>query len=213
MSCFKEIRSLNNDKETLSLLQKAAYELNPLLERRKWKVDLLTEFIPNDKRLLGLNIKEDERVTIKIRCRTLNKELCTYSCIFHTLLHELTHITCGPHDAAFYALLESLTKETKGYKLNSTTYRVGNCSRDDLREKMAIAAERRMFSIAPRTLGSISSSNNSNVSLSTNFYLGTDKMADFSSPLKNANLSKTMTAREAAGLAAIMRASVNETKK
>ena len=181
MSCFKEVRSLNNDKETLSLLTKAAQEVNTLLERRGWKVDLLTEFMPNDKKLLGLNIKHDDHITIKIRCRTQNRELYSYTCIFHTLLHELTHIKCGPHDDAFYALLESLTKETKGQILGATTYRVGSCSRDEIREKMADAAERRMFSIGPRVLGSTETS----------------------------NMSKTMSAREAAALAAIKRASIN----
>lgn len=202
MSCFKEIRSLNDDKETLSLLKKAANEVNSLLERRGWKVDLLVEFWPNDNKLWGLNVKEGDHITIKIRCRTMNKVLCDYSSIFHTLLHELAHIKCGLHDVAFYVLLESLTKETKGYILNPNySASESNCrskagqpgqpgqgclSRTDLREKMVLAAEKRMFSIAPRTLGS--------------------------SETFDIEISKKISPREAAALAAIKRASINDTK-
>jgi len=185
MSCFKKILSLNDDKEALSLLIKAANEVKPLMERRKWQVDILKEFKPKDNKLLGLNVKNNNSISIMIRCRTADNQLYSYESIFHTLLHELTHIVCGPHDEAFYSLLSTLTKETQGHTLNPTSFRYGlthvqgSCSKDDLREKMASSAEKRLLSCAPQKLGNSSSTS---------------------------NLSKTMTAKEAAAMAAIMRA-------
>lgn len=188
MSCFKKILSLNDDKDTLSLLIKAANEVKPLMERRKWQVDILKEFKPKDNKLLGLNVKNNNSISIMIRCRTADNQLYPYETIFHTLLHELTHIVCGSHDEAFYNLLSSLTKETQGHTLNPTSFRhvphvQGSCSKDDLREKMASSAEKRLLSCAPQKLGS----------------------SDSSASSTGTNLSKIMTAKEAAAMAAIMR--------
>lgn len=111
---IQEIRTLGlkNDQFAKELLTKAARQVQPIMKKRDWTVPLLSEFVPSSPNLLGLNINGGEE--IKVRLRRPNSavdDFFNYEHVLGTLLHELTHIVHGPHNASFYKMLEELQNE------------------------------------------------------------------------------------------------------
>ncbi|CAG8499349.1 16161_t:CDS:2 [Acaulospora morrowiae] len=84
---FRSLPEFPNHEEALNLLKKLASHVKPIMQKHNWKVGTLEEFFPAEKNLLGLNINHGE------------------------LFYRLTHNKCGPHDAAFYKLLDELNDE------------------------------------------------------------------------------------------------------
>lgn len=81
--------------------------------KRKWSVPVVSEFYPADPRLLGLNINAGQAIRIRLRRPSSRASFFPFEAILHTLLHELAHIERGPHDAAFYRLLDELVAEAE----------------------------------------------------------------------------------------------------
>jgi DNA-dependent metalloprotease WSS1 len=128
---ISHLETLPNSNEAQNLLSRAARAVLPLLQRRKWKIGHLTEFYPNNPSLHGLNINQG--YMIKVRLRTSERygnlsylnltsfwspyhsqhEFLPLDYIIGTLIHEITHISIGPHSAEFYRLMESLTAEVE----------------------------------------------------------------------------------------------------
>lgn len=65
---------------------------------------------PSNPGLLGLNIDGGREVRIRLRHYGRDWDFYPYESVLGTLLHELTHNECGPHDAKFYKLLDEITK-------------------------------------------------------------------------------------------------------
>ncbi len=69
--------------------------------------------------LQGLNVGGGGGATqeIKVRVRKPGSEstFYPYDFILGTMLHEITHNVHGPHDAAFYKMLDTLTEVWSGY--------------------------------------------------------------------------------------------------
>lgn len=78
------------------------------MARRKWEVPVLREFFPESRQLLGLNVNSGQSIMIRVRRPCDSSQFFDYEAVLHTLLHELAHIECGPHDASFYKLLDEL---------------------------------------------------------------------------------------------------------
>jgi DNA-dependent metalloprotease WSS1 len=76
-------------------------------------VPIVKEFYPANRSLLGLNVNDDESIMVRLRRSSSNASFYDYGCILQTLLHELVHIKCGPHNAAFYKLLDVLVAEAE----------------------------------------------------------------------------------------------------
>jgi hypothetical protein len=57
-----------------------------------------------------LNIDGGREVRIRLRHHGRDRDFYPYESVLGTLLHELTHNECGPHDAKFYKLLDEITK-------------------------------------------------------------------------------------------------------
>ncbi|KAG0572075.1 hypothetical protein KC19_VG065900 [Ceratodon purpureus] len=108
-----EIKTLKKEKddEARRLLEMAAKQVQPIMRERKWQVKLLSEFCPSSPGLLGLNIDGGREVRIRLRHHGRDWDFYPYESVLGTLLHELTHNQCGPHDAKFYKLLDEITKE------------------------------------------------------------------------------------------------------
>jgi hypothetical protein len=68
---IKHLSKMPNSNEAKDLLNRAANIITPMLQRRKWKIKLLTEFYPNEKGLQGLNVNRGQ--AIKVRLRTPDK--------------------------------------------------------------------------------------------------------------------------------------------
>jgi hypothetical protein len=96
----------------LRLLQEAAQQVAPLMLKRQWRVQLLVEFYPANPSLLGLNVNRREKICVRLRLPEDANAFFPLEHVVGTLLHELAHIVRGPHDAAFYKLLDELTGET-----------------------------------------------------------------------------------------------------
>jgi len=120
---LSEAKGWVNEAEARDLLERAATATLPLMAKRGWKVELLKEFFPKNPGLLGLNAgfgrgTSDHRCTVSVRCRPAHagkRGGCyAYRDIIGTLVHELTHIVHGAHDAKFYALMDELLDEVDG---------------------------------------------------------------------------------------------------
>ncbi|KAJ1831836.1 hypothetical protein LPJ63_003988 [Coemansia sp. RSA 2711] len=97
----------------LLLLQRVAAQVRPVMHKRGWRVGVLREFFPRTPNLLGLNVNRGAEIRIRLRSPHNDGELLAYPDLVGTMLHELAHIERGPHDAAFYALLDTLKAETE----------------------------------------------------------------------------------------------------
>ncbi|KAK9861861.1 hypothetical protein WJX84_005300 [Apatococcus fuscideae] len=110
-----QILNKPNSQEALKLLQQVARQVQPILRARQWRVPLLSEFSPKNPGLLGLNIGGGGGGTqeIKVRLRKPGDDgtFYPYDFILGTMLHEIMHNVQGPHNAAFYKMLDTLTEE------------------------------------------------------------------------------------------------------
>jgi DNA-dependent metalloprotease WSS1 len=113
--CCRELKTLGweNDANAQTLLRRAADHVKPIMAKRKWAVPIVKEFYPTNGNLLGLNVNGGESIMVRLRRPSSKASFYDYGSILHTLLHELVHIECGPHNAAFYKLLDVLVAEAE----------------------------------------------------------------------------------------------------
>ncbi|KAJ3292815.1 hypothetical protein HK104_004990 [Borealophlyctis nickersoniae] len=81
------------------------------MRKRGWRVGVVREFFPENKNLLGLNVNRGQEIRIRLRPSYDEGIFLPYESLVGTMLHELTHIVHGPHDAKFYKLLDELQDE------------------------------------------------------------------------------------------------------
>ncbi|CRG94153.1 metallopeptidase, putative [Plasmodium gallinaceum] len=150
-----KIKVLNeNDKKAKSILRKAAEQVMPIMRKRRFSVELLSEFLPANPSLLGLNIAKNSEIKIRLRNKK-GSELFHFNDIMGTLLHELAHIVHSRHDKSFYELLDKLIleyNELYAYKnLGYTGKKVGNSKNKSIffnsnpKVMAAQAAEKRLM--------------------------------------------------------------------
>ncbi|OAL07406.1 zinc ion binding protein-like protein [Phaeosphaeriaceae sp. SRC1lsM3a] len=117
---YEHLKHLPRDGEALHMLRKAASMVKPMMRKRGWKVGTLAEFLPDEPQLLGLNINRTERILIRLRYHHDSRQFLSMEQVTDTLLHELSHIVFGPHNADFNNLWNELRDEhqsllMKGY--------------------------------------------------------------------------------------------------
>ncbi|KAI8820814.1 WLM domain-containing protein [Fimicolochytrium jonesii] len=150
------LKKYKNHSSALHILHRIASLVKPLMRAHNFHVKTLREFFPTQPNLLGLNVNRG--LEIRIRLRPARDPDSFYDMVFvlGTMLHELTHIVRGPHDAKFYQFLDGLNKEydelvAKGWKGDgffAPGKRVGQGVGHDLpphlaRQKAMEAAEKR----------------------------------------------------------------------
>jgi hypothetical protein len=105
---YEHLMDCPQPEEALIRLRKIASLVKPLMRKRSWKVNVLTEFLPDDQRLLGLNINKTFKICVRLRyTHSPGTFLPIEECV-DTLLHELSHIVFGHHDSNFHALWDEL---------------------------------------------------------------------------------------------------------
>ncbi|RSH89248.1 hypothetical protein EHS25_002360 [Saitozyma podzolica] len=117
---FEHLRNRPRSDEAGPLLEKIASQVKPIMAKRGWKVGVLAEFLPANPALLGNNMNAGERINLRLRPPGNTSTFYEYDQLVLVMLHELTHIEQGPHDARFYKILGELEEEfyelkRKGY--------------------------------------------------------------------------------------------------
>ncbi|KAI7903696.1 WLM domain-containing protein [Cokeromyces recurvatus] len=152
---YKILKSKPRSEEALQLLKRLASQIKPILSKHQWKITNLCEFFPRNPNLLGTNVNRGWKINLRLRSHYDDSKFLEYEDLLGTLLHEITHIVIGPHDARFYKLLDELKQETealmvsgytgegffsKGQKLGNTS----NVPRYLSNQMAASAADRRL---------------------------------------------------------------------
>ena len=67
--CVLQISTLglSDDNTAQDLLRKAAYIVQPIMKENNWTIGHLAEFLPRNKKLLGLNWNHGDKVEIRLR--------------------------------------------------------------------------------------------------------------------------------------------------
>ena len=105
--------------EALLMLKKIASMVKPIMRQRNWFVGTLAEFYP-EASLLGMNTNSGQKIELRLRHPGDENQFVPIEQVVDTMLHELTHIVYGDHDAKFFALWDQLRDEhqalvMKGY--------------------------------------------------------------------------------------------------
>ncbi|KAN0066025.1 hypothetical protein ACQY0O_000117 [Thecaphora frezii] len=111
---IKEYRTLSrfsNSSAALSLLVSIGRTVAPLMAKYSWRLPLLSEFLPSNPNLLGINVNRGQRISLRLRWDISREELIDEEQVTLVMLHELCHNVHGPHDERFYALLDNITEE------------------------------------------------------------------------------------------------------
>eukprot|EP00927_Polykrikos_kofoidii_P028066 TRINITY_DN24565_c0_g1_i1.p1 TRINITY_DN24565_c0_g1~~TRINITY_DN24565_c0_g1_i1.p1 ORF type:complete len:480 (+),score=82.24 TRINITY_DN24565_c0_g1_i1:81-1442(+) len=115
----KAAPSLPNDFDAQKLLETLGRHSEPILRRRGWRVAKLVEIGPEEYRrspnVLGWcrptgDSVHSEEIRILLRHYPSNT-FREFNTLIGTMLHELTHIVHGFHNASFYRLLDELKKD------------------------------------------------------------------------------------------------------
>jgi len=111
ISSYEHLSSQSNSAEALLILRKIGSLVKPIMRKRGWRVGVLSEFLPTDKNLLGLNCNRGQRICLRLRYPNDPTLFMPFEDCVDTMLHELSHIIHGPHDAKFNALWDELRDE------------------------------------------------------------------------------------------------------
>ncbi|KAK1767060.1 WLM domain-containing protein [Phialemonium atrogriseum] len=117
---YSHLKDFPREKEALHALRKVASLVKPIMRARGWVVRELAEFYPDQQNLLGLNVNRGQKILLRLRYPGDRTLFLPAEQVADTMLHELSHIVHGPHDAKFHALWNQLREEhealvRKGY--------------------------------------------------------------------------------------------------
>eukprot|EP00891_Asterochloris_glomerata_P008606 jgi/Astpho2/8606/gw1.00126.49.1_t len=89
------------------------------MRKHSWECHLVTEFIPQSNRLLGLNMSggggSTSQIKIRLRPPGSRDTFYHYEHVLNTMLHELVHNVRGPHDSVFYTWLDKIQAECQEF--------------------------------------------------------------------------------------------------
>ncbi|KAI0962377.1 hypothetical protein AcV7_001234 [Taiwanofungus camphoratus] len=108
---FTHLRDRPQADRALPLLQRVASLVKPIMRKHGWVLPVLAEFFPESPNLVGLNINGGQEILLRLRPAYAPDSFYDIEFIVHTMLHELTHNICGPHDEKFYKFLAVLEQE------------------------------------------------------------------------------------------------------
>jgi hypothetical protein len=76
------------EAEALSTLQKIASLVKPIMRQRSWRVGTLCEFYPAERNLLGLNINQGQKICLRLRYPSDERQFLPIEQVVDTMLHE-----------------------------------------------------------------------------------------------------------------------------
>ena len=98
-----------DDAKAREMLERTAWQVQPIMRKRGWRVGTLLEMPDRVKDRYGDNWNKGERVRLKLRKG--DGEWFDYEHVVLVMLHELCHNDIGPHNKQFFALLDEITQE------------------------------------------------------------------------------------------------------
>lgn len=101
---------LPQQEEAQKMLDKVAWQVQPIMRKHGWSVPVLAEFLPRNNGLLGLNHNKGQKIQVRLR-QSKTSGLMSYESALGTTLHELVHCDIGAHSAEFYSKLDDLQNE------------------------------------------------------------------------------------------------------
>ncbi|KAE9966969.1 hypothetical protein EG328_008503 [Venturia inaequalis] len=150
---YVHLKQLPREAEALTTLRKAASCVKPIMRKRGWRVGTLSEFLPEDSSLWGLNIDHGRQINLRLRHPGDSNQFLQFEHVLDTLLHELCHIVHGPHDEIFHKLWDELRDEWTSLQIKGFTgegflgkgQQVGGrrIPVDEVRRQARVAAEKR----------------------------------------------------------------------
>jgi len=156
VAAFTHLKDKPRPDFALTLLQRVASLVKPIMRKHSWKLPVLAEFYPSDPALQGLNVNAGQKICLRLRPARDPHSFIDEEQVVLVMLHELTHNAHGPHDQRFYKFLSGLEEEWDALKLSgysgdgfhSMGSRVGlgishNLPMHKARTKAVEAAERR----------------------------------------------------------------------
>ena len=99
-----------DDARAREMLEKTAWQVQPIMRKRGWKVAELCEMKPEQRDRVGDNLNMGQRVRLKLR-KNNKGDWFDYEHVVLVMLHELVHNDIGPHNAKFFKLLDEVTVE------------------------------------------------------------------------------------------------------
>ncbi|KAL8828871.1 MAG: hypothetical protein Q9191_002345 [Dirinaria sp. TL-2023a] len=79
--------------------------------QRGWFVPVVAELSPYERNVMGWNVNRGQKIAICLRWQNDQSEFFPLEMIVDIMLHEMTHIVCGPHDERFFKLYYELHEE------------------------------------------------------------------------------------------------------
>ncbi|KAL9099588.1 MAG: hypothetical protein Q9163_004932 [Psora crenata] len=86
---YQHEKSRPREAEALHMLRKIASLVKPIMRQRGWRVGVLTEFYPEERNLLGLNINRGERICLRLRYAGDERQFLPLEQVTDTMLHDL----------------------------------------------------------------------------------------------------------------------------
>ncbi|KAJ5124067.1 Zinc finger RanBP2-type [Penicillium bovifimosum] len=120
ISEYRHEKTRPRESEALLILRKVASLVKPIMRQRAWRVGALCEFYPQQRNLLGLNVNMGQKICLRLRYPSDQRQFLPIEEVVDTMLHELAHNVIGPHNQQFHALWNQLRDEheelaMKGY--------------------------------------------------------------------------------------------------
>ena len=108
---YRALKRQRNASQALELLRRVGSTVRPIMVKYGFNLPLLTEFLPRNPNLLGINVNRGQRISLRLRWDSSPEQLIDEEQVTLVMLHELTHNVVGPHNEQFYAFLDKLTEE------------------------------------------------------------------------------------------------------
>lgn len=105
------LKRMKSRDDALDLLHDIARIVAPIMSQYGFKVGTLCEMFPKNASLLGLNVNKGSKVCLRLRPAHNKEMFYPMEELIGTMLHELAHNRCGPHNDKFYKLLDELKEK------------------------------------------------------------------------------------------------------
>jgi hypothetical protein len=88
ISEYRHEKKRPREAEALFILRKVASLVKPIMRQRAWRVGALCEFYPTQKNLLGVNYNHGQKICLRLRYPSDQRQFLPIEQVVDTMLHE-----------------------------------------------------------------------------------------------------------------------------